>query len=1009
LDYKGEVRVDLTRFQPHRLTSHLFADSPGRLADSSLNLSINFKMDGLRNLQAEVQGSIPFLSFQKGNEKVLIRGKSLRGLFHTDDNQIELSLAELNLDYPQLSMSANLLLGRRTPRVRLQLQGRDVDVHSTREVALSLAGDVPGVQQIFEILRGGKVPFIKVESEGSTYAHLRDMENFLIKGRILDGKISVPDAGLDLGDVRGNAVIAKGILEGRRLEARLGKSLGQGGTLKLGLKGGNAPFHLDIMVQGHLPDLPAVLEGVADNEKLLKEIRLIEELNGNASGRLVLGETTESIKVRVDVSKFNLKAKYQRVPFLVKVKGGQFSYDEAEIDVKNLSGRLGKSSFSRLSGQLHWKKIPRFEAKTGNMTIFVDEIYPWLTSFEGFSVHPEQMRASKGTFVLSGLGLRGPLFSPEQWRLETKGEVRNLTMGSSLFPGPIEVSSGSFDAFEDSTLQRLSFRDVRLAVLDASLNLSGVLDDYLRGLKKADVQLNGYVSSESIRWLSNIIHLPPGLRPRAPVSISKGLLVWEKGANASFEGNLVVADGPNVSLDVFRSPKETRIQRLLIQDEESQASLSLGLKEKALSLKFAGNLAKKTSSALLARYEFPSAWIRGDFQAHIRMDRPWGSTAQGKIVGQDLVILRELQEPIRIDNFSLNAKKNKVEVESANFTWGGKNMTLEGEMDFSWAGVVFDMDLTADGLELETIAGLLEENSEKREVKQLEGLWGLPVNGTVRLRSEYLRHEQYTFNPFHADLLFGTDSLSIRVTDASVCGISTPGTIELTPEELSLDFKPVVKNQPLDPTIDCLFGKNEQATGHFDLKMEVQARAKHEALTDSLRGNLEIFAKEGRIHRSEALTKIFSFLNITETFMGKLPDFTKEGFDYNYFTCKGDFEKDKFILKELILDGASMELVGLGDIDLDDKKLDLSMLVAPFKTVDRIMKLPFLKQFSGGSLISIAMKVDGELRNPKISAISPQAVNPELREMMKKSLKRPIIVIDPGLPEYKELPAVTEE
>jgi hypothetical protein len=68
-DYKGELHIELNNFQPHRLTSQLTEDSPLKLADSSVNMSVDINVNGLNNLQANVQGSIPFITFQNGMER----------------------------------------------------------------------------------------------------------------------------------------------------------------------------------------------------------------------------------------------------------------------------------------------------------------------------------------------------------------------------------------------------------------------------------------------------------------------------------------------------------------------------------------------------------------------------------------------------------------------------------------------------------------------------------------------------------------------------------------------------------------------------------------------------------------------------------------------------------------------------------------------------------------------------------------------------------------------------
>ena len=281
---KGEGHIDLTNFQPHVLTSHLFPDAPQQLTDSQVNLTFGFKFDGLKALQAELEGSLPRLAFQRGNEKLVIQGKSLKASFQMDPDNTAFSLTELNLDYPQLTMSGKLLINRASPQVSFELEGRDVDISSIRETVLVLAGDDPDVQEILHIVRGGKVPFVTVTAQGSRLADLGNLENILIKTSILEGKISVPDIDLDLEDVKGEAIISQGILEGENLEARLGNSWARNGKLKLGLEGKDTPFHLDILVQADLTDLPPIMKRLVDDKSFVEEISLKKTLRGARRG-----------------------------------------------------------------------------------------------------------------------------------------------------------------------------------------------------------------------------------------------------------------------------------------------------------------------------------------------------------------------------------------------------------------------------------------------------------------------------------------------------------------------------------------------------------------------------------------------------------------------------------------------------------------------------------------------------------------------------------------------------
>ncbi len=1000
-DLKGGGRIQVRDFKPQVLTDNLFPLAVRRVGESRVNLDVSFKMDGLEILEGEVEGSFPLLTLLQAHEKLVIRDKSLRGAFHVDEANITVSLTELDLEHPRLKVSGKLFMDRTIPRVRVDLEGREIDIGSTREAALTLAQEVPDIQEIFEMVQGGRVPLITVNAQGSSLADLGKMENIVLKGSVVDGKIILRGADIGLGDldlgledVKGDMVISRGILEAKNVHARLGNSWGREGILRLGLAGEDAPFHLETVMEVDLAELPSFIKGLIRDEAFDKELALIKEIHGSAVGKLVLGESTESTKARVDLSKCNLFARYERIPYPLKIKHGwQFSYDGNKIGIQNLSGTVGKSSFSQINAKLSFEKAPYLEITSGKSSFFLGEIYPWLSSLEGIKDAVKNFKSVQGTVLLSSLSLKGSLSQPEKWDFRTTGEVKNLAVDSMLFPDRLTVTRVGFEA----TPEKISLTDCETGMLDASLRGSGVLHAYLQGLQKADFTLQGNVGPKAVQWASNLMDIPPKLRVRSPLSISRAQGAWKKDGTVSFAADIGVKNGPNVFIDMLLNPEELTIEKLFIHDKESRASFALKLKERELHLDFKGNLNKTTLDGLLIKNHILTGRIQGDLQTHILMDHPMRSTAQGKLQGLGLGHPLELKIPVQIENFSLDAKGNKLTVESALVTWGESHLNLEGDVKFSEEEFLFDMNLSADGLEWEKIEGLLKEEKGEGDLEQKEKLSVPPVRGTLGIKLGYFKYGKFTWKPLLADISLDHNTVKVEVTEASVCSVSTPGVVEVTPQGLSLDFKPIYRGQKPGHVLACLFGVNLDATGDSDFKGEITtSRAKPEALVKSLRGDFEFTARDGRIYRSVPLSRILGLLNTTEILRGKLPDMEKEGLAYDSFTVKGDLREGKLILKEAILNGSSMELVGQGDIDLIAEKMDLTVLVAPLKTVDfAVKKIPLVRDILQGTLVSIPVRVRGDLANPTVTPLSASAVRSELVGIMKRTFHLSIKVIQP--------------
>ncbi len=999
-DFRGDGRIHLRDFQPQALTDYVFPLAAQRVGDSHLNLDLSFKVKGLKTLEAEVEGSLPLLTLRQGLEKLVIRGKSLKGAFQMDEDKVTVSMGQLDLDYPQLSMSGELLLDQTSPRVSLKLEGREVDVRSTREAALALAGEEPTVQEIFNYVRGGKVPLITLSAQGSSVADLGELENILIKGNMVEGKIFIPgeDTGLEgldlyLEDAKGDAVISGGILEGKNLEARWGREKGRDGTLKLGLEGEDAPLHLEIVIEmDNLSRLPPLLNTLIKDEAFAEEIARAYEIKGRALGRLVVGESRKSARARVDVSEFNLSARYERLPYHLAIESGQLFYDVDRIHVKDLSGRLGKSSFSDLTAQVGLKGARSVEVLSAKSTVLLDEIYTWLSSLEGFKSALKDLKSVQGTIALSTVNLKFPLVKPQKMRFRVRGTVKDLAMDSTLLPGPVAVTGGDFEA----TPEAISIRDAPVRTSDSTLRIGAVLNRPLEGLQKVDVRLGGNMGPEATEWVSDLIGLPPRLRIRSPLSFSGAHVGWDRNGRISFSGSLVPKGGPKITIDMLHSPTELTIRNVSIRDEVSHATFGLRLKEREFHLNFKGDLEKTTLDRLLVKNQILTGAIKGDFEAHILLDNPMRSTAHGKLRGVGLGYPVKLKVPVVIEDVSLEARKNKLNVESAILTWGENHLNLDGNVGCSEGDFLIDMSLSADGFEWENAKEIWEEEDKKSDLKQEDDIRTPPLKGILRVRSQYFEHGKFTWRPFHADITFRQDGIKVAVTEANLCGIATRGTLDVFPQKLKLAFQPVSRSQDLDPTLACLWDKEGFISGNFDLQGEFNAQGKKEDLTQSLGGNFDFLARDGRIFRLKLLSRIIGYINLTEVFRAKFPDLGKEGLAYDSITIKGDLQGGKFILKEAILDSSTVEIVGQGEIDLTTEKMDLKLLVAPLKTVDSVVKKsPGVRGILGGTLVSIPVRVTGDVTNPKVGTLSPSGVGSDLMRYLNKTVRIPFKVVEP--------------
>jgi hypothetical protein len=309
------------------------------------------------------------------------------------------------------------------------------------------------------------------------------------------------------------------------------------------------------------------------------------------------------------------------------------------------------------------------------------------------------------------------------------------------------------------------------------------------------------------------------------------------------------------------------------------------------------------------------------------------------------------------------------------------------------------MGLSADHLSWRQVEGIVAKaRTGGPDADSGEGP-DLALQGAIRFQSQRFTYGELTWSPFVADVSFAGNSVEVAVSDAALCGISTPGRLRISPDGLELEVEPATENQELDPALGCLWDRQGIMTGSFDLHGQLAACGEQETLVRSLRGTMEFAAHDGRIYRFGLLAKIFAVLNITEVFKGQLPDLAHEGFAYRCITATAELSCGKLALEKTFIDGSAMGILCDGEVDLVGDKMNLTVLVAPFKTVDSIVdKIPIASGVLEGRLVSIPVKVTGDLRDPQVTPLSPSAVGSRLLGFMKRIVQVPVKIIQPLLP-----------
>jgi hypothetical protein len=1002
----GAGRIVLKGFRPHLLAGSLFPGSKAGISDSDIDLDLKVETAGWAKLRAEGDVSLSSMNLYRGKRRLTLTGGTVKGTLVQDGEKITAALTQLSLDSPRLSISGNLFLDEAARQARADAQALQVDVASVRKHALALAGDDSLVKDVFSIVKAGTIPVLAFRAEGKSAADLGELENMEFTGRSIDGKITVDagEADLNIDRVRGNLAISQGRLEANGLEGSMGKIAARDGTLRMGFLESDTPFHLEANVAANVAELPPLLNLLITSKSYREELSLVEDWKGNTSGKLILGETLEALRVTVEVDAMNFSAKYQRLPYPLKVSGGQLFFRDEEIAATGVRGTMGKSTFSGASWTIRMTEPPSLAVRSGEFRLSLGELYPWALATEGLSELLAKIQGVGGITALSVTRLEGPALAPREWSFDATGNVERLSFTTPFVPGTIDVAKGKFRA----TRETLFFEDLHAKFLDASIAVSVSLEGYRTDVQRGVATVSGRLGPEAIAFFHDRGEIPPGFLVHSPLESLGVRVEWQKDALVALNGDFVIGNGPKVSVDLLHPPGEWVVRNLSLLNEDSKASLSFHWKPESLDLAFEGHLSEETENRLFVTDSPSGNWIKGNFRASLRFDQPMASTAWGTLEGKKLLVLQRMKIPVLVDSLSLSAEGSRVALKEAKITIGNSHVLMKGEAAASPDGLTFDMDASTPGLDWES----LQEAFGTPEAKEMspamgsgtvESRWDVPVRGTLRLRSGYFRYGPHTVEPATAEIVFGKPGVTTTITEAAYCGIPFTGTLLTTSGEMAYELRANAKDGDIDSVYDCLTDDKGRVTGRFDLAGEVEGRVREgEDPIRSLRGNLDFTSKNGRIKRTPILSRVLSFLNVTEVFRGKLPDMRKEGLKYLSVSIRGDIEDGTATITEYVLDGTTVDVVGQGRIDLVTRECDLQMLAAPFKTVNYVVgKIPLLRHILGGKLVEVPVKVSGTTADPKVSLLNPSSVGKNLVGIVERTFKLPVELIRPVLPGKK--------
>ncbi|MGQ9636556.1 MAG: YhdP family protein [Thermodesulfobacteriota bacterium] len=228
--------------------------------------------------------------------------------------------------------------------------------------------------------------------------------------------------------------------------------------------------------------------------------------------------------------------------------------------------------------------------------------------------------------------------------------------------------------------------------------------------------------------------------------------------------------------------------------------------------------------------------------------------------------------------------------------------------------------------------------------------------------------------------------------------ISASGWIEPSPKGIRFELHPCIFDLEVQEFLRTILGKKERnlLTGRLkiepsDLKGEGDDFQK---IKESLNGTLKLTLEKGVIERGNVLAKIFSILNVSQLFKGRLPDLKTKGLPYQWITATIRIREGVVSTEDLLVESDAMRITVIGKVDLGKNLIEARIGIHPLITMDTLLShIPLAGYILTGkdrSFISYFYEVKGEIDHPTIEAIPLKSFGEGFLGMVKRLLETPL-------------------
>jgi hypothetical protein len=990
-DLAAKASLDVTEVRPQAWLDSFLAKSSIRVEVPAANLRARASYDAKASLECDFDVTAGAVDLWHAKEHIRVTDTGLIGNVTVGAQDIAVGLEEVRLGASRLQgvklrygMKSSALAGDAEFDLDLK-QGLD---YTRRLVPEDAGAALAWFQQVMGRAQGS-VKLDLGQPDWSVGVNIRKSD-VAVQIRDLPGPVRLAGGAVDV-NRHGVKVdrVALSTPAGEVLLSTLRHSYNNGTTT------GRAQFNLDLATS-----LELARRLVPEKDRAV--IARIQSVAGRAHGSVKFDLGQRNWSVGVDVHKSDVSVQIRDLPDPLKISSGSVESSPRAVKVDRVA--LAMRDTQALLRTLSYS----FDDSTTAGAVDFDLDLAQAVDLAR-RLLPEENRAALADIQsVTGRAQGNAKFavSGDQWnagvnilKSDSSTQVRQL-------PGPVSITGGSVQ-IDPKTV---SVDRVALAMLDAQALISATARDYRSELLQATASIpEGTVGGKFLAWIWSITHAPQHLGLKTPIRVAATRVGWGPKGALDVEATAQFDSGPAVAVEMGWKPGALNIRRVAVKDVRSDAAIAIRTEGQLLEGRFSGTLDSLSIAAMLTSETVPSGAVAGDLRFVVDRENPSRTTAEGNLKGAALDLSWLLRRPVKIDRIDLAADGSGLRIGEASINWAGQRATIRGEVKHGASGPVIDAQLDSPGVNLDALLAPGDKTAkgktpaEDRDLKrppeekgELAWLWPLPVTGRIAVRSDFVHYGRYKVAPVAAALVLESQRAHLDLSQAQLCGISLPLTIEAKPQSFAASTRIAAKQQQLEQAAHCLTDQGVLITGDFDLQADLGTQGKAGDLVRNLKGTVRADVRDGRVMKFALLGNILSMGNIAALLEKEGPRLDDKGFPYRSVKISGHFHEGRFIVEESAFSSDAVGLAATGWISILDYQSRLSVLVAPFGRIDRLARtVPILGYIMGGALTSVPVGVSGDIRNPLVVPLGPSAITSELVGIFERTLKLPGKLIAP--------------